>query len=92
MPANEHLPGATALLSTQGLSGCWKKATIIDRGQRPWSSRRFTLVTLQKADMEHVMNTGSIWELKAVGNLANTLQNAERACIPWSKLPLGLRF
>jgi hypothetical protein len=59
------------------------------QGQIGWYSRRFTPMALQQAHVEDVVETGALWQLQAVGNLADAFQHAERPGVAGAQLALG---
>jgi hypothetical protein len=48
-------------------------------------------MTLQQS-MENVVDTGTLWKLEQIDNLADAFQNTERSCIAGTELPFSVRF
>lgn len=56
-----------------------------------WGSRRVPHERLEQPDVEHVVETGALWKLKAIGDRADTLADLERARVARVELTLWPR-
>jgi hypothetical protein len=91
MPADEDLPFAASLLSTQGTVRPGKKTPIQHRREGARSCRRVTTIGLQQAHMKHIVKTRPLRKLQHVRHLPDTLEDTEWSSIMWPKLALGAR-
>lgn len=80
------MPLATAQLSPHGALRLKQATPLVKRRQRWRSSRRCALERLEDADVEDVVDAGTLRKVEPVRDVADAFCDLERASIPRAKL------
>ena len=83
------MPDAPAKLGAEYAVRGWQQPAILYWRHRWWSHRTVSFERLEQPNMEDVMETGALWQTKAIRHRANVLQHLEGAGIAWAELAGG---